>query len=158
MKLIKQNDIRLIQDIREIGCFFRSAQAMAEMKAGTTLTADQINVMWHWAKINGHIENRIMVHGAIPIANKTLKYLGCPGRFFEVGLFKNGKTSYYKSIPKHLQRIDFLIQKANQVAGAKYKHHFRNVDRFGEVIFDPYEPAVEVSGAEYSILFAYVED
>ncbi len=155
MNLIKQNDARLIKDIREVGCFFRSAQALAEIKTGTTLTAEQINAMWGWSIRNGHIENRVMVNGAMPIANKTLKYLGSPGQFIEVGLFQNGKTTYYKSIPKHLKRIDFLIQKAKQKAGAKYKNHFRVVDRFGCVIFDPYEPTVEVAGSEYSILFAY---
>ncbi|MEL3905112.1 MAG: DUF261 family protein [Treponemataceae bacterium] len=158
MNALKQNDKSLMHDIQEVGCYFRSAQFIAENKTGTCLTAQQINAMWLWANEKGVIKRRVMVQGAAPIANRTLKILGDSGRFVEVGTFQDGTVSYYNGVHYGLQRIDALIQKVKQPAGSVYPEHFRVVDKFGTVIFDPYEPPLKNCTPMYSILFAYLEE
>lgn len=158
MNALKQNDKSLMRDIQQVGCFFRSAQFIAENKTGKCLTAQQINAMWIWANEKGIIKNRVMVKGAAPIANRTLKILGCSGKFIEVGTFQDGVIKFYRGVHYGLQRIDALIQKVKQPAGSVYPEHFRVVDKFGTVIFDPYEPPLKNCTPVYSILFAYLEE
>lgn len=158
MNVLKQNNKSLMRDIQQVGCFFRSAQFIAENKLQKALSPQQINAMWIWANEKGVIKRRVMVQGAAPIANRTLKVLGDSGRFIEVGTFQNGATNFYKSIPKNLQRIDALIQKVKQPAGSVYPEHFRVVDKAGTLIFDPYEPPLKNCTPMYSILFAFTDN
>lgn len=155
MNALKQNDKNLMRDIQQVGCFFRSAQFIAENKTGKCLTAQQINAMWLWANEKGIIKNRVMVKGAAPIANRALEILGDSGKFVEVGTFQNGVIKFYRGVHYGLQRIDALIQKVKQPAGSVYPEHFRVVDKFGAVLFDPYEPSLKNCTPMYSILFAY---
>lgn len=158
MNTLKQNDKSLMRDLQQVGCFFRSAQFIAENKTGKCLTSQQINAMWIWANEKGIIKNRVMVQGAAPIANRTLKILGDSGKFVEEGTFQDGVIKFYRGVHYGLQRIDALIQKVKQPAGSVYPEHFRVVDKFGAVIFDPYEPELKNCTPMYSILFAYVEE
>ena len=43
LDLIKQNNPSCKYDIREVGCFFRSSVAIAELHTGHVLNADGIN-------------------------------------------------------------------------------------------------------------------
>lgn len=156
MNALKQNNKSLMRDIQQVGCFFRSAQFIAENKTAQCLTAQQINAMWIWANEKGIIKNRIMVKGAAPIANRALEILSDDGRFVEVGIFQNGTTTYYTGVHYGLQRIDALIQKVKQPAGSVYPEHFRVVDKASTVLFDPYEPPLKNCTPMYSILFAYM--
>ena len=158
MNALKQNDKNLMQDIQQVGCFFRSAQFIAENKTAQCLSPQQINAMWLWANEKGVIKNRVMVKGAAPIANRTLKILGDSGKFVEVGTFQNGVIKFYRGVHYGLQRIDALIQKVKQPAGSVYPEHFRVVDKFGAVIFDPYEPPLKNCTPMYSILFAFTDN
>ena len=158
MNALKQNDKNLMQDIQQVGCFFRSAQFIAENKTAQCLSPQQINAMWLWANEKGVIKNRVMVKGAAPIANRTLKILGDSGKFVEVGTFQNGVIKFYRGVHYGLQRIDALIQKVKQPAGSVYPEHFRVVDKFGAVLFDPYEPPLKNCTPMYSILFAFTDN
>lgn len=155
MILVKQNDKNLKQDIQEGGSFFRSAQAIAELKCQKSLTVHQINAMWDWAVKNGHIENKELVHGAVPIVNKTLVYLGAKERFVELGTLYGKQSEYYKDIPSHLQNTSVLIQKLRCSDNLKYPFHFRVVNNKGLLRFDPHSPQIKTNCIEYAILFAY---
>lgn len=158
MELLKQNNQHLNKEIQKIGCFFRCAQAIAEMKTKTPLSTAQINAMWTWGKKNNHVdENLDMIHGAVPFANKAMAYLQHQGKFVEVGTFKNGRTFFYPSIPKEMRRSDALIQKIRQRPPSNNPYHFRVVNKEGVVIFDPYTPPIKALRIEYSILFAFIK-
>ncbi len=151
MILLKQTDKNLLPVIQKVGCFFRSAEAIAEIAMNKNLRAVQINEHWLTEKEKGFIDANNCMLASAPIANRVLKILGnTKDKFFEVGIFKNGKTTFYESIPKEMQRADFLIQKIK----TKYSigTHFRVVDNAGQVIFDP-DPSVEEKGIFYSILY-----
>ncbi len=154
MQLLKQTQQNLYFIIQCIGCFFRSAQAIAELENKTALSAEQINEMWDWAKASGYIDEKNFMRASAPIANHTMKLFGCKKKFYEVGTFQNGKIEYYKSIPPSMRRIDYCIQKIK----TKYKAgtHFRVVDLKGNIIFDP-DPRIEAVGVFYSILYCVVD-
>lgn len=155
MQLLKQTEKGLLPIIQAVGCFFRSSQAIAEMKSGKALRASQINEMWVWAIESGYIDERNFIRASAPIANHAMKILGCNKKIYEVGTFSNGKTEYYKSIPPSMRKIDYCIQKIK----TKYREgtHFRVVDIKGNVIFDP-DPSVECLGIFYSILYCVVDN
>ena len=154
MNLLKQTDKRLLPIIQQIGCFFRSAQAIAEIISCKTLTAEQINEMWEWAKKAGYIDNKNFMRASAPITNHTLKLLGCKKKIYEVGTSRNGREEYYPSVPKSLAHADFRIQKIK----TKYQAgtHFRMVNEYEQVIYDS-DPSVESLGAFYEILYCVVD-
>ena len=154
MEFIKQTDKRLLPIIRQIGCFFRSAQAIAEMISGKALTPEQINDMWEWAKGVGYIDNKNFMRASAPITNHTLKLLGCKKKVYEVGTLRNGREEYYPSVVKNMARADYRIQKIK----TKYQAgtHFRVVNEYERVIYDP-DPSIESLGSFYSILYCVVD-
>ena len=154
MELLKQTDKRLSTVIREVGCFFRSAQAIAEMISGKSLTPDQINEMWEWAKKAGYIDDRNFMRASAPITNHTLKVLGCNKKVYEVGTCRTGRDEYYPSVSRNMARADYRIQKIK----TKYQAgtHFRVINSYERVLYDP-DPSIESLGAFYQILYCVVD-
>ena len=155
MEYLYQNDPDLYQVIQRIGCFFRSALYLAEEKAQQALTALQINGLWEKSKNLGYIatlhgEKNCVISSAA-IANLALKELGYPGRFVEVGVFKDGKLTWYASIKE--RRVDAFIQKIQQ--GGPSKTHFRCVDKNGVVTYEPHDPPIKQLGVFYTICYRY---
>lgn len=155
--MIKQNDPRCLPVIRRIGCFVRACGAVAELKSGKTLSYNQINELWEWAKKSGNVDwNDIVKHSA-PIITHAYHMLGFKGRFFEVATFKNGRMNYYGSVGDGLRNAEkWYIQKikTNGPEGT----HFRNVDYEGTLLFDPHEPEINSQGIFYTIVYAFKED
>ena len=151
LKLLPQTNRKLLEEIQCIGCFFRSSQAIAELEANKTLDHFQINTMWLWAKTSGLIDEGLKLKESAPIANKTLEVLGVKNKkFIEIATSKNGIPTYYKSIPKELQKPKYFIRKIlNQFSGT----HFLVTDQNGKTIFDPDNSAIEVK-EYYTILYA----
>lgn len=154
LKLLPQTTKGLAKEIQCIGCFFRSAQAMAEIEAGQALTIDQINQMWLWAKGEGIIDENLKMKASAPIANHTLNVLGVKDRkFIEIAVSREGIPTFYKSIPKENRKPDYFIRKIkNQYSGT----HFLVVDEKGKTIFDPDNTAKEIS--EYYTIWYYVKN
>lgn len=157
MKYLKQNDSKLLKDIQDVGCFFRCCGLIAEIKTGKVLTADELNNTWKWAKDTRRIDTDNNLRDAASVATRFLRILGDQtGHIIEIGLFKDGLTTFYPSIEKYnpeLCKIDFLIQKIKQ--NGPSGTHFRLVDKSGRLIEDPHEPAIKSQGIIYSILFTY---
>lgn len=151
IKLLPQTNKELFHEIQCVGCFFRSAQAIAEMEAEKTLTPFQINAMWAWAKGEGLIDEGLKLKASAPIANKTLEVLQVKNkRFIEIATSNMGVPAYYKSITKELQNPKYFIRKIlNQFGGT----HFLVVDKKGKTIFDPDNSAIEKK-EYYTILYA----
>ena len=151
---IKQNDAECLPDIQRIGCFFRSCGLIAEYKTGKALTAPQINATWTWAKKTKRIDENNCVKDSASIATRFLRELGDNGKFYEVGLFKDGSTTFYPSVKgTEFARIDSLIQKV-ETSGPEGTH-FRVVDKLGKLIEDPHEPEINYKKIMYSILYCY---
>lgn len=157
MDYIFQNDKKLYPVIQQIGCFFRSALFMAETKAGKVLNSEQINALWDESKAKGFIgkkdgdDNCVLKSAAI--ANLALKVLGKEGKFVEVAIFKNGVTAWYKSVTDC--RADSFIQKIKQSGPSKT--HFRNVNRYGSIVFDPHNPPIRELSIMYTICYRFDE-
>lgn len=157
MKYLKQNSSGLYLQIQKIGCFFRAALHMAELRAQKALTIDQINHLWDAAKklhyigdING---NKDCVITSAAIANLGLKALNFPGRFVEVAVFKAGTMHWY--VPKDQQQCQYFIQKIAQ--GGPSKTHFKNVKADGVLEWDPHDPEILATGVYYTICYRYDE-
>ena len=155
MNYLFQNDPALYQVIQRIGCFFRSALHLAELKAGRALTAQEINALWEKSK---KLEYITTLHGekncvanSAAIANLALQTLGCFGKFVEVAVFRNGTFTWYASVKE--RRADAFIQKIRQ--GGPSKTHFRCVDKTGGVIFEPHDPPIKSLGIFYTICYRF---
>lgn len=155
---IKQNASGLYTDIQKIGCFFRSACCMAEFEAEKQgkrkcrLTVAQLNALWDAANTLHYIENR-MTKNSAGIANLALNVLKVKGKFVEVATFQSGRMNWYGAVKT--RRADYFIQKIK----TEYTEgtHFRNVDKYGVLTFDPYKPAIEPKGIFYSICYRFDE-
>lgn len=155
MKFIKQNNPACLPEIREIGCFVRSCGIIAEFKTNKNLTPEQINALWLWAKKTGCVNKYNNVVKSAPIATQALRMLGdSKGRFIEVGTFDK-TLHYYASIKKEDRHVDALIQKI--VTNGSQGTHFRVVDKYGNLMEDPYSPEIVPKGVMYSILYIYKE-
>lgn len=154
MRHIKQNDPDCLPVMQKIGCFVRSCGLVAEYHTGKSLSAGQINELWETAKRKGFVNGSDDVVASAPIINLALRMLGDKGRFIEVGIFAEGKTSYYPSVQEKYRSIDALIQKIKQSGPSGT--HFRLVDKAGYLIEDPHDPEIKVKGICYSILYHYI--
>lgn len=155
MEFLKQNASGLYLEIQKIGCFFRSACHLAEMKAGKALTVDQLNKLWEFSKSFKYInqENNIVV--SAPIANLAGEVLGLKGHFIEVATFKDGMLVWYGSVPVSQRRIDYYIQKIEQPGPSKT--HFTVVDKYGDLVWDPHDPDITKLKVYYTICYKYEE-
>lgn len=156
MEYIKQNESGLYLDVQRIGCFFRAATHMAEMQAGQKLTKDQINKLWEYSKKLKYINADNNVKVSAPIANLAAKELNLKGRFIEVAIFNKGELLWYSSIPQAERRIDYYIQKISQ--NGPSKTHFINVDKYGQLLWDPHEPRINKTGVIYTICYKFQEE
>lgn len=155
MNLIFQNDPACKERVRKIGCFVRSCGAIAELRKGKALTAEQINTLWDWAKATGNVNREDNVGRSAPIATKALRMLGDKGSFMEIGTFREGKLTIYPSVTSGLKSAPrSFIQKVT--TGGTFGTHFRVVDFAGRVIFDPYNPPPEPRSIVYSVVYAYI--
>lgn len=156
--LIYQNNVYLNPVIQKIGCFFRSACRLAEIKTGENLTAYQLNDLWEEAKRKRYIgtlrgEPNCVLKSA-PIANLALKKLGEENGYFLEVATDTGKGPVYYSSIKNRYCTDF-IQKINQ--GGPSKTHFRVVAEDKSLIFDPYYPGIKSLGEIYTICYQYIK-
>ena len=155
-KLIKQNDPNCIPWIQKSGCFLRCAQAVAELKAEKALTSKQINDMYKWAKSYRHLNSRNDLTRSAPVMNRTMEVLGKPGRFIEVGTIKDGHIVWYpwvQNSPSY-QQGDVFIQKIKQ--GGPQRVHFRIVDDYEQLLWDPHDPEIKNLGSIYTIVYRFV--
>ena len=149
---VKQNASGLYLDIQKIGCFFRSALLLAEMKTGRSLDVPTINKLWRRACQFKFIDKNLNVVNSARIATLALRELGDDGFITEVATFVNGHIGWYRGVE---HRAEYFIQKIEQNGPSKY--HFRVVDNYGDLIEDPHEPAIKSQGVLYSIIYKYDE-
>ena len=157
-KLLKQNDKQLIYPIREVGCFFRSALAIAEMTCGKLFSASEINEMWFVCQDKGFIVNREMVKGGAPVMNLAFdllfeKYGAEHYKAIEIATSRKGVVEFYPSIPKEMRRTDAFICKRKTPKTLKYPYHFVVNDAKGDLLFDPYTPDVQGTTEAYTVHF-----
>lgn len=156
--LIKQNDPQLLKDIREVGCFFRCALAIAEIKSGVRFEPDEINSLWKECVSKGFILHRTMVRGGAPVINCAFDFINseikpCRYKAIEVGTSRGGAVQYYDSIPIGMRRAEFYIFKGKTAMGSAFPFHFVLVDEAGSLIFDPYTDDVISLTEVYTIHF-----
>lgn len=156
---IKQNNIGCRKEVSEYGCFYRSCGLIAEFKSGKNLKLSQINDGWTICKDKGFIDSNDNVKDSAGIINYFWNdVFEMPGKFIEIGTFKNGVTSYYgwlSTADKEYRKIDALIQKIK--CNGTYGTHFRPVNKKGLLLEDPHEPEINVQEVCYSILYHFVK-
>jgi len=151
---LSQNASGLYLSIQKIGCFFRAACNIAEDATGKALNVVQLNKIWDVAHELRYINANDCVINSAAIANLALKELkNYKGLVYEVGTFRDGEVHYYPSIPEGSRRGDYFIQKISQ--NGPSKTHFRRVDKFGNVLFEPHYPAINPTGVYYTIIYRY---
>lgn len=155
---IKQNNIGCRKELAEYGCFYRSCGLIAEFKSGKNLTVNQLNVGWDICKEKGFINAADDVVDSAGIINYFWNdVFGFPGKFVEIGIFKNGIKDFYgwvKNGDKSYREIDALIQKIG--CNGQYGIHFRPVNKKGVLLEDPHEPEITPQNVYYSILYHFI--
>ena len=157
-ELLKQTNSALYKDINQVGCFFRSSVAIAELKCGKALSANDINKIWDIGKDKGLIVDRNMIKGGAPITNIAFTFMaekyGTPiYKSYEVGTIRNGKITYYDSIPQNMRSYNAIIRKIRRPKVAPYPFHFVLLPFAEEPIWDPHNPPLLSAGTEYEIAF-----
>ncbi len=158
---LKQNDEGLHDDIRRIGCFWRSGLHIAELMSGEKFQAAcELNILWNDSLDEVLIDSSLDLYkGVVPIIQLGLDYFGCNRKIVEVGTFSSGETSYYgwyRNEPILNPGERFYIQKVKLGDLHQEPYHYRVVDNRGEVMFDPYDPTIEPVGIKYSIILEEV--
>lgn len=147
--MLKQNSAGLLDDIKAIGCFFKSCIAVAELQTGISLTAEQHNEMWRECGLLKYIIEENIKNSA-PIIQMAFRYLGKSVSVVEVGTDKDGYYKWIQNNPKY-QRIDARIEKILQ--GGPSKTHFRVVSDGNEVLFEPHNPEIRSLGHVHTIWY-----
>ena len=157
-EILKQTDKNLYRDINQVGCFFRSSVAIAELKCGKALNASENNMIWDTARSQGFIVDRALVKGGAPITNLAFKFLhekfATPiYKSYEVGTIRGGKLTFYDSIPHQMRRCDAIIRKIKRPNLSPYPYHFVLLPFGKEPVWDPHSPPLLSAGVEYEIAF-----
>ena len=156
MEYLPQNASGLYLAIQKVGCFFRAACNIAEDATHKALNVVQLNKLWDEAHELRYINSADCIVNSAAIANLALKELhNYAGLVTEIGTFRDGKLYYYPAIPESKRRGDYFIQKINQ--NGPSKTHFRRVDKYGNVLFEPHNPAINSQGTIYTIIYRYGE-
>lgn len=156
MEYLPQNASGLYLAIQKVGCFFRAACNIAEDASHKALNVNQLNKLWDLAHELRYINKEDSIVNSAAIANLALKELhNFSGLISEIGTFKDGVVNYYPSVPDEKRRGDYFIQKISQ--NGPSKTHFRRVDKYGDVLFEPHKPAINSTGTIYTIIYRYGE-
>lgn len=152
MNYIFQNDKRLKDIIQTDGCFVRSCLHIGELETHKCFDADTINMLWTRAVNYGWLLHDNLKKPDLLIQESIKVLSGIDREVFQVGVFKHGIITYWDWIMKYpkYQNYNYLIQKVQTVNG---NIHYRVVDRFGKVIFDPYSPQPEIDFVFESTLY-----
>jgi len=161
-KILKQTDKQLYKDINQVGCFFRSSVAIAELKCGKALDASDNNRIWDIGKQRGLIVDRSLVKGGAPITNLAFKLMSEKFatplyKSIEVGTIRGGKLTFYDSIPPNMRRCDAIIRKIRRPRQSPYPFHFVLLPFAKEPIWDPHDPPLLSAGIEYEIAFCILD-
>ena len=163
LDLIKQNNPSCCYDVREVGCFFRSSLAIAELHTNHVLTANEINSLWEEGINRGFIIKKELKKGGAPLINLAFDYLHVRHgtkryKAFEVGTRKNGKPTYYAGVSEEKRQAQYFIKKVKNPPTIIYNNHFLLVNKDGSVLWDPHtNDKIEGRTEEYTILF-YVRE
>lgn len=149
--ILKQNAKDMYKDIQQVGCFFTSCLAIAQMKAGKNLSAAEYNALWDEAHKKGFMKNRYMVTSD-KVINLAFEKLGVKKKAFEVGTDSGGFYGWTAN-SKTYTNINACIQKIRRPEGSAYPFHFRVVNEAGELLFDPYSPELKSAGNEHIIWY-----
>lgn len=156
---LPQNAKGLYLDIQKVGCFFRSALYMAELRIGRSLTHTDINLLWDRSKALGYIGTingeANCVKNSAKIANLALDLYHVKGTFVEVAIKRDGETTFYSGVPMEKRRITDYIQKIRQPGPSKT--HFRYVNEDGNLVFEPHDPEITCLGVIYTICYRFDE-
>lgn len=157
-QLLKQTDTQLYKDINQVGCFFRSSVAIAELASKQVLSSQDINKLWDIAVEKKFIVDRNMVKGAAPIINLAFaklneKFSTPIVKAYEVGTIRGGKVTFYDSIPANMRRCDAIIRKIRRPKISPYPYHFVLLPFGKEPVWDPHDPPLLSAGTEYEIAF-----
>lgn len=150
---MKQNEIGLYYIIQKSGCFFMSCLFIAEQISGKMFNAGEVNSLWASAKRIRYIDENDNILNSEGVINLALILAESSCRIVEVATFKDGVMGWYSWVKD--KRADFFIQKGDQSGPQKY--HFYVVDKYGDLIWDPYEPAVNITGVVHTICYQVIK-
>ena len=133
--MIYQNDPRLYEVIQKVGCFFMCCIMIAKLGSKHEYTTDEINKLWDLAKARGYINTKDEMINSVGVINLASDIK-----------FKQVCHSYNKTLHPN---ADYYIQKAYILNPHKEPYHFRLMNRDGAIIYDPYNPSVEMGAEVY---------
>lgn len=145
-KYTKQNDPCCLPDVQRVGCFFRSALNIVERNENVAFTPQQINIFWHEA----HRRKIVDDNNNLQDSAALMDMVG-DRHYVEVGLMKDNVFEPYGWFKKTGLEPQFFIRKHLQ--GGPSVYHYRVVDRNGNEIFEPHEPAIRDLGEVYTICY-----
>ena len=165
--MLKQRD--LPEPIKSQGCFFMSCIYPAQKITGYTFSHKEVDFLWleviakgyiiesSWTDNKGHQRTAYKVRTSAKIMNLAMREAGSNREFHEIGTFSGGKFNWYAlgNNPEYRKPNAFLIQKV-KVDNDEGGEHFRVVDRFGNVIYDPETLKYKMRSIVYSICY-YLE-
>lgn len=150
---VKQNDGRCMIQIRDIGCFFRSALNIVERKFNVAFEPRDLNILWHSAKVKKIIDDDDCLLDSAKLMNLAISmYLPeRSGAFAEIGLKRFGSFTPYKWAERYSP--EFFIRKIKQ--GGPSGVHFVVVDNNDKRIWEPHDPEIKDLGEVYTICYRY---
>ena len=133
---IVQNDHRLTPAIRKAGCLFRSLSMLAEIKAGATLTPEQIEEQYAWLVGHECMADDCYVLDHEAVITSAQHYLGMPqSARYVFRRSESGDGDFERD-----GTANAFIGHAKTANGIG---HFFVVDRHKALIFDPWWPRPE---------------
>lgn len=135
--MLLQNDDRLQDIIKALGCYFLSLGRIIELETGHEFTPDEINEVWRNAKVHKYIgpDNRILNPDRI-LKNFAFFTKRPHSTICQIGEEKDGKTVYWGWTKPIYQSANYLIEMV--LTEGKHGTHFRLCNPKKEIIFDSY--------------------
>jgi hypothetical protein len=140
---IVQNDGRLNPQIRKAGCLFRSLSMLAEIKAGKTLTATQIEEQYEWLVDEALMLETCFVYDHEAVIKSAQYYIAVPQSARYVFRSSESGTGDFDNGGPHNAHIGH----AKTIHG---NGHFFATDRGRSLIWDPWWPRPE---RDYELTF-----
>lgn len=134
--MVSQKTNGLLQPIQKAGCYFLSLLKIVEILSGKNYTVSEINALYQifvnlkWLKPDCSIVKPDEITG------DCLARLGINKKVFQVGVYKDGKTTFWAWVNDKQKAFEYVV--IHYATTGQQGSHFVLANRERNIIYDSY--------------------
>lgn len=135
--MVKQDNVKLLPIIQNLGCLFLSLGCIAELETGYKFKPEDVNSIWILAKASKYIDGANRIVKPDNILQLFVRSVGFKLNIYQVGQLIDDKIIYWNWVKPENRNYKYCIHL--RLTKGIHGTHFILCDSNKQVIFDSYD-------------------